>query len=287
MKTTLLKTADLHPCKDNPFLVLDNNDMQMLIDSIKENGILNPIIVRTRAEGGYEIISGHRRFHACRKLGIDHIPAIINELSREDAIIAMVDSNLHRDGLLPSEKARAYRMKNDVLKHQGKRTDLTSRQNGEKLTEELTITQIANIVNDSERTIQRYIRLTYLIPELLDMVDEKKIAITPAVEISYLPEELQKELLLTIDCEQAVPSLSQAQQMRKANERGELNGDMIFKIMIQRKANQAEPLKISQDILKKYFSPDATPRHMVEVIEKALDYYASHLHQIKRSRDAR
>ena len=272
IETTLLNLSQLHPFPENPYHVTDNMDMDLLIDSIKAKGIIEPLIVRPDGSGEYEIISGHRRYHACRKLGIDKVPCFISELSREEAIVILVDSNLYRDGLLPSEKAFAFRMKNEALSHQGKRSDLTFRQNGAKL--ENSITQIANLVNDSERTIQRYIRLTYLIPELLKMVDEKRMAITPAVEISYIPQDLQKELLVTVESEQAVPSLSQAQRMRKLSNEGKLDADMILEIMCQRKANQREPLKIPQELLGKYFKADATPKFMTEIIDKALALYA-------------
>ena len=268
IETTLLKLSQLHPFPGNPYHVTDNMDMDLLVDSIKAKGIIEPLIVRPDGSGEYEIISGHRRYHACRKLGIDKVPCFISELSREEAIVILVDSNLYRDGLLPSEKAFAFRMKNEALYHSGKRFS----HDGERL--ENSITQIANLVNDSERTIQRYIRLTYLIPELLKMVDEKRMAITPAVEISYIPQELQKELLVTVESEQAVPSLSQAQKMRKLSNEGKLDADMILEIMCQRKANQREPLKIPQELLGKYFKADATPKFMTEIIDKALALYA-------------
>ena len=268
IETTLLNLSQLHSFPDNPYHVADNMDMDLLVDSIKAKGIIEPLIVRPDGNGEYEIISGHRRYHACKKLGIEKVPCFISELSREDAIVTLVDSNLYRDGLLPSEKAFAFRMKNEALYHSGKRFS----HDGERL--ENSITQIANLVNDSERTIQRYIRLTYLIPELLKMVDDKEMAITPAVEISYIPQNLQRELLVTIESEQAVPSLSQAQRMRKLSNEGKLNADMILEIMCQRKANQREPLKIPQELLGKYFRADATPKFMTEIIDKALALYA-------------
>ena len=247
-------------------------DMDLLVDSIKAKGIIEPLIVRPDGNGEYEIISGHRRYHACKKLGIEKVPCFVSKLSREDAVVILVDSNLYRDGLLPSEKAFAFKMKNEARSHQGKRSDLTSRQVGTK--SERSVTQIANLVKDSERTIQRYIRLTYLIPELLKMVDEKKMAITPAVEISYIPQELQKELLVTVESEQAVPSLSQAQRMRKLSGEGKLDADMILEIMFERKANQRESLKLPPEVLGKYFRADATPKFMTEIIDKALAMYA-------------
>ena len=279
IETTLLKLSQLHPFPGNPYHVTDNMDMDLLVDSIKAKGIIEPLIVRPDGSGEYEIISGHRRYHACRKLGIDKVPCFISELSREEAIVILVDSNLYRDGLLPSEKAFAFRMKNEALYHSGKRFS----HDGERL--ENSITQIANLVNDSERTIQRYIRLTYLIPELLKMVDEKRMAITPAVEISYIPQELQKELLVTVESEQAVPSLSQAQKMRKLSNEGKLDADMILEIMCQRKANQREPLKIPQELLGKYFKADATPKFMTEIIDKALALYAGQQRAKARHKD--
>ncbi|MBQ8944359.1 MAG: ParB/RepB/Spo0J family partition protein [Clostridia bacterium] len=269
-----IELSKLHPYEGNPFRVTDDDQMEMLVDSIKAKGIIEPLIVRPDGSGEYEIISGHRRFHASKKLGIDKVPCFVSELSREDAVIILVDSNLYRDGLLPSEKAFAFRMKNEALFHQGKRSDLTSRQVGEKLENEWSINRIANTVKDSERTIQRYIRLTYMIPELIKMVDEKKMAITPAVEISYIPQELQKELLVTVESEQAVPSLSQAQRMRKLSGEGKLDADMILEIMCERKANQRESLKLPPEVLGKYFRADATPKFMTEIIDKALAMYA-------------
>lgn len=263
-----IEMSKLHPYEGNPFRVTDDDQMEMLVDSIKAKGIIEPLIVRPDGSGEYEIISGHRRFHACKKLGLKMIPCYVSEMSREDAIVVLVDSNLYRDGLLPSEKAFAFRMKNEALYHSGKRF----RHDGERF--ENSITQIANTVKDSERTIQRYIRLTYLIPELLKMVDEKRMAITPAIEISYIPQELQKELLVTIESEQAVPSLSQAQRMRKLSGEGKLDADMILEIMCERKSNQREALKVPPEILGKYFRADATPKFMAEVIDKALALYA-------------
>lgn len=268
-----IEMSKLYPYEGNPFRVTDDDQMEMLVDSIKAKGIIEPLIVRPDGSGEYEIISGHRRFHACKKLGLKMIPCYVSEMSREDAIVVLVDSNLYRDGLLPSEKAFAYKMKWDAVKHQGKRTDLTSRHVVGKLEESSRSFQTRE--NDEcERTIQRYIRLTFLIPELLKMVDEKRMAITPAIEISYIPQELQKELLVTIESEQAVPSLSQAQRMRKLSGEGKLDADMILEIMCERKSNQREALKVPPEILGKYFRADATPKFMAEVIDKALAMYA-------------
>ena len=283
METQYIKVSNLHPYAGNPFRVIDDDQMEMLADSIKAKGIIEPLIVRPDGSGEYEIISGHRRYHACKKLGIEKVPCFVSELSKEDAIVVLVDSNLYRDGLLPSEKAFAFRMKNDALKRSAGRPPINYRHDGDNLSESKTITQIANTVKDSERTIQRYIRLTYLIPELLKMVDEKKMAITPAVEISYIPQELQKELLVTIESEQAVPSLSQAQRMRKLSGEGKLDADMILEIMCERKANQRESLKLPPEVLGKYFRADATPKFITEIIDKALAMYAS---AVSRERQA-
>ena len=268
-----IELSKLRPYEGNPFRVADDEQMEMLVDSIKSKGIIEPLIVSPDGSGNYEIISGHRRFHACKKLGLDKVPCFVSDLSREEAIVILVDSNLYRDGLLPSEKAFAYKMKWDAVKHQGKRTDLTSRHVVGKL-EKSSGTLQTRSNDECERTIQRYIRLTYLIPELLKMVDEKRMAITPAIEISYIPQELQKELLVTIESEQAVPSLSQAQRMRKLSGEGKLDADMILEIMCERKSNQREALKVPPEILGKYFKSDATPKFMAEIIDKALALYA-------------
>lgn len=268
MNTYQIELNKLHPFPENPYHVTDNEEMEMLINSIKSNGIIEPLIVRPDGNS-YEIISGHRRFHACQKAGIEKVPVFIIDSDREAAKIILVDSNFHRDGLLPSEKAFAYKLKFDALNHQGKKT---FGQDVEK--SEYSLTQIANTADVCEKTIQRYIRLTYLIPELLKLVDDKKMAITPAVEISYIPQELQRELLVTIESEQAVPSLSQAQRMRKLSSEGNLNTDRILEIMCERKCNQREPLKISADVLNKYFRPGTTPKRMQEIIEDALKLYA-------------
>lgn len=277
MNTYQIELNKLHPFPENPYHVTDNEEMEMLINSIKSSGIIEPLIVRPDGDS-YEIISGHRRFHACQKVGIEKIPVFIIDSDREAAKIILVDSNLHRDGLLPSEKAFAYKLKFDALNHQGKKTF------GQDVAKsEYSLTQIANTADVCEKTIQRYIRLTYLIPELLRLVDDKKMAITPAVEISYIPQELQKELLVTIESEQAVPSLSQAQRMRKLASEGNLNTDRILEIMCERKCNQREPLKISADVLNKYFRPGTTPKRMQEIIEDALTLYAQKQKAKKKS----
>lgn len=286
MTTQIIEINKLHPFPENPFRVIDDTEMEMLIDSIKENGVLTPLIVRPDDNGEFEIISGHRRFFACKKAGLEAAPVIVSDMSREEARIVLVDTNLYRDGLLPSEKAKAFRMKYDAIKHQGKRSDLTSCQIGQK-SDELSASQIANTVNSSERTVRRYIRLTYLIPELLKMVDGKKIGFTPAIEISYLSEQQQRDLLTTIESEQATPSISQANRMRKLAAEGKLDMDMIFEIMTQKKANQKETLKIPEERIRDYFSASATPQQMEDTIVKALEFYLNHQRQVKRDRGAR
>ena len=273
MEIQYIELSKLHPYEGNPFRVADDDQMKMLIDSIKATGVIEPLIVRPNGSGEYEIISGHRRYYACRKLNCDRVPVYSYDMSDREAVITLIDSNLYRDGLLPSEKARAYKMKYDVLKHQGQRTDLTSRQIVGKLNGELSSSQILNIRDDNERTIQRYIRLNYLIPELLRLVDERKMGVTPAVEISYLPEKSQRELLETIESEQATPSLSQAQKLKNAYENGELDMDRILEIMTESKRADYNSLKLSPEIINKYFRPGTTPKRMQEIIEVALQLY--------------
>ena len=221
----------LKPFKDHPYQVNANEDMDRLVESIKEKGVLTPLIIRPLENTDeFEVISGHRRLYAAQKAGITELPAFVHNISRDEAVVEMVDSNIQRENILPSEKAKAYKMKNDALKRQGERTDLTSRQVGEKL---WSISAVAENASDSERQIQRYIRLTNLIPEFLEKVDEEKIALTPAVEISYLSEQQQYDLLETMESEDCSPSLSQAQQMKKLSQQGNLNMDSIFRIMSQ------------------------------------------------------
>lgn len=285
MEIQFIELSKLHPYEGNPFRVANDDQMKMLIDSIKTTGIIEPLIVRPDGNGEYEIISGHRRYFACKKLNYDMVPVYAYDMSDREAVITLIDSNLYRDGLLPSEKARAYKMKYDVLKHQGQRTDLTSRQIVGKLNGELSSSQILNIRDDNERTIQRYIRLNYLIPDLLKLVDERKMGVTPAVEISYLPEKLQRELLETIESEQATPSLSQAKKMKIAYENGELDMDRILEIMTESKREDFNMLKLPPEIIGKYFRPGTTPKRMQEVIEAALQLYIRQ--QRTKNRDAR
>ena len=260
---------------DHPFQVRDDEEMAQLVRSIDNNGVLNPIIVRQNGER-YELIAGHRRRHACRTLGIKTIPAIVRELSREEAVVEMVDSNLQREHILPSEKAFAYKMKMDAIKSQGQRTDLTSRPMGEKL---LSVEEIANDAEDSARQVHRYIRLTELIPELLTMVDEGKIAFRPAVELSYLTRDEQGDLLETIESEDCTPSLAQAIRMKNLSKDGKLDMDTIFAIMTEQKPNQKEKLKIPMERLERFFPRGMPPKQIEDTIVKALTLYQKHLNK--------
>lgn len=270
--------SDCVPFEDNPFKIQNNSEMEMLIDSVKENGILIPITVRPK-DGKYEILSGHRRIYACKVAGIETVPAIIRELTKDEAVIFMVDSNLQREGLLPSEKGFAYKMKLEAMKHQGR----TSAQLGQKLT---SVQQIADNTSDSRTQIQRYIRLTNLEKPLLDMVDEGRIALTPAVELSYLLPEEQKDLIETIESEDCTPSLSQSVRMRKLSADGLLTMDKVFEIMTEVKGNQIEVLKIPTDRVRRYFKPDTTYKQMEDYIVRALEHYTRYLKR-QRDRDSR
>lgn len=270
--------SDCVPFEDNPFKIQNNSEMEMLIDSVKENGILMPIAVRPK-DGKYEILSGHRRIYACKVAGIETVPAIIRELTKDEAVIFMVDSNLQREGLLPSEKGFAYKMKLEAMKHQGR----TSAQLGQKLT---SVQQIADNTSDSRTQIQRYIRLTNLEKPLLDMVDEGRIALTPAVELSYLLPEEQKDLIETIESEDCTPSLSQSVRMRKLSADGLLTMDKVFEIMTEVKGNQIEVLKIPTDRVRRYFKPDTTYKQMEDYIVRALEHYTRYLKR-QRDRDSR
>ena len=270
-----LRTNKLYPFAGHPFKVLDDEDMAELVESIRTHGVLTPLLVRPAKPGTYEVVSGHRRLHACKKLGIETVPTLICTLEREDAIIALVDSNLHREKLLPSEKAFAYKLKMEALSKQGQRTDLTSRQVVGKLE---TADMIAE--NESGRQVQRCIRLTNLIPGILEKVDEGKIALTPAVELSYLTQTEQANLLETMESEDCTPSLSQAIALKQTSQNGNLTMDRIFTIMTQPKANQREKISFRTDEVRKFFPKDYTPAQMQAVILKLLDEY-----QRKRQRD--
>ena len=277
----VLKTADLYPFPDNPFHVVEDEMLSELAESIKEFGIVTPIITRPKEDGnGYEIIAGQRRVRASELAGINTIPAFVLPLDRDRAIITLVDSNLQRENILPSERAFAYKMKSEAMKRQGFRTDLTSSQVGTKLR---TDDKVAQGFGVGRMTVQRFIRLTELIPPILQMVDEGKIALTPAVELSFLKKGEQKNLFATMESEEATPSLSQAQRMKSLSQSGRLDMDMIFSIMTEEKGNQKETLKINTSKLKKYFPKNTTPKQMEDAIIKLLEREL----QRKRNRDSR
>ena len=268
---------------DHPFQVKDDEEMEQLVRSIDNNGVLNPIIVRPNGER-YELIAGHRRRHACRTLGIKTIPAIVRELSREEAVVEMVDSNLQREHILPSEKAFAYKMKMDAMKRKAGRPKENVSPLGTNLrTDEI----IAEEAGESRNQIQRYIRLTELIPELLEMVDEGKIAFRPAVELSYLTHDEQTDLLETIESEDCTPSLAQAIRMKNLSKDGKLDMDTIFSIMTEQKPNQKEKVKIPMERLERFFPRGAPPKQIEDTIVKALTLYQKHLSKKRDSKGER
>ena len=264
-----LPLTDLHPFPDHPFQVRDDEEMRETIQSVKEYGVIVPAIVRPREEGGYEIVAGHRRKYACEQAGLDTMPVLIRNLDRDAATIIMVDSNLQRENILPSERAKAYKMKLEAIKRQGARNDLTSDQVGQK--SKWSIEQIAEQAGESKSQVQRYIRLNELSPELLQMVDEKKIAFNPAYELSFLKPEEQQMLVTTIDYEQATPSLSQAQRMKKFSQTGKLNEDSMLAIMSEEKKPEKFSLTFDGDRIRKYFPKSYTPLQMENTIIKLLE----------------
>ena len=266
-----LPLAEMHPFKNHPFKVLDDEKMQDTAESIREHGVLVPAIVRPREEGGYEIVAGHRRHHASQIAGLDTMPAIVRDLDDDAATIIMVDSNLQRESILPSERAWAYRMKLEAVKRQGARTDLTSGQLGPKSETQRSNALVAEQAGESVKQLQRFIRLTELIPPLLDMVDERKIAFNPAVELSYLKPEEQVELLDAMDSEQATPSLSQAQRLKKFSQEGHLSIDVMRAIMSEEKKSELDRVTLTSDKLHKYFPKSYTPQQMEQVILKLLE----------------
>ena len=270
--------SELHPFKDHPFKVKDDDAMIETADSIKKYGVLVPAIARPLPDGGYELVAGHRRRRASELAGKETMPVIVRDLDDDAATIIMVDSNLQRENLLPSERAFAYKMKLEAVKHQGARTDLTSRQVGEK--SQTSIQKVADQAGESQRQVQRYIRLTELIPELMDMVDEKKIALNPAYELSFLKKEEQVDLLDAMDSEQATPSLSQAQRLKKYSQEGHLTLDMMRVIMGEEKKSDLDRVTFTSDTLRKYFPKSYTPQRMQETIIKLLEAW-----QKKRQRD--
>ena len=273
-KVRVIPLSAIDDAPDHPFRVRDDEEMAELVESISTFGVINPVIVRKGEGERYELISGHRRKYACAKLGIDTLPVIVRDLSREEAIIFMVDSNLQREHILPSERAKAYKMKLDAIKRQGSRTDLTSRPLGEKL---LSVDEIANSTDDSARQIHRYIRLTYLVPELQEFVDKGQMKMRPAVELSYLDEETQRDIVDRIDETEAFPSHDQAIRIRKAFEAGEINYDKVQDIMAEEKPNQKPKFKFSFDRLKPYIPKDYNDRMAEDYVIKALEHYQKFL----------
>ena len=265
--------TELHPFKDHPFKIQNDDEMKRLIESIQKFGTLTPALARPLPEGGYELISGHRRLAACQVLGIETMPVIIREMSDDEAVIAMVDANLQRETILPSEKAFAYKMKLEAIKHQG----ITSRQVGEKL---LSVTQVSKESDDSERQVQRYIRLTYLISELLEMVDENKIAFNPAVEISYLDQSEQRVLLNAMELNDCTPSHAQAIRLKKLSQDGVLNEQTIYEILAEQKPNQQEQYKFKREDIRKYFPKSYTDKQVCDTVIKLLEQW-----QRRRERD--
>ena len=265
-----LKLSDLVPFKNHPFKVKDDEDMDKTVDSIRQFGVLNPVIVRPQENGTYEIVSGHRRCHASELAGLEEIPAIVRNLDDDAATILMVDSNLQRETILPSERAFAFKMKLEAVKHQGERRDLTSRQLGEK---SWAVTQISEDAQTSERQVQRYVRLTELMPEILDMVDDRQIAFNPAVELSYLKPEEQTNFLEAMEYAQASPSLSQAQRIKKLSQDGICTLEAMCAVMDEEKKPELDHVTLKNDVLRKYFPKNATPLEMEKQIIKLLEQW--------------
>lgn len=272
-KRTEMPLSDLHPFEGHPFKVLDDELMEQTVESIKQIGVVSPLIVRPDPEGGFEILSGHRRLHAAQLAGLETVPVIVKEMDDDAAIIFMVDSNLQRENILPSERAFSYKMKLEAMKHQGERSDLqpetTSRQLGEKL--QTSVAVMSEEMGESQRQIQRFIRLTNLIPEILDMVDEKKIAFNPAVELSYLKPSEQKEFLEAMDYAQASPSLSQAQRLKKLSQEGGCTLDAMCEVMNEIKKDELDHVTIKNEVLRKYFPKSYTPKQMQDTIIRLLE----------------
>ena len=262
--------GELFPFKDHPFKVLDDESMQRTVESVEQYGVLSPLIARPRPEGGYEIISGHRRQHAAQLAGLDALPVIVRQMDDDAAVLLMVDSNLQRENILPSERAFAYKMKLEALKNQGARSDLTSTQLVSKLRSN---EQLGAENNQSRETVRRFIRLTNLVPELLDMVDEKKIAFNPAVELSYLDESQQRDFLEAMEDTQNAPSLSQAQRLKKLAQEGHFSYDVAFAVMGEEKKDELDKVVIKNDTLRKYFPRSYTPKQMEDTIIKLLEQW--------------
>ena len=268
-KVREIPLAELHPFKNHPFKVLDDESMQRTVESIARFGVLSPAIARPSPDGGYELVAGHRRHHACELVGMETMPVIVRELDDDAATILMVDSNLQRETILPSERAFAYKMKLEAIKHQGMRSDLTSTQVAQKL----SVQQVGDEAGVSKDTVRRFIRLTELIPELLDMVDQKQIAFNPAVELSFLKPEEQKQLLEAMDYAQATPSLSQAQRLKKYSQEGKCTFEVMCTVMDEEKKTDLDRVIIKQDVLRKYFPKSYTPKQMEDTIIRLLEQW--------------
>ena len=268
---TEMPLSDLHPFEGHPFKVLDDELMEQTVESIRQIGVVSPLIVRPDPEGGFEILSGHRRLHAAQLAGLETVPVIVKEMDDDAAIIFMVDSNLQRENILPSERAFSYKMKLEAMKHQGERGDLTSGQVGQKSVGTVSRDIVAEQAGDSSRNVQRFIRLTNLIPEILDMVDEKKIAFNPAVELSYLKTSEQKEFLEAMDYAQASPSLSQAQRLKKLSQEGGCTLDAMCEVMNEIKKDELDHVTIKNEVLRKYFPKSYTPKQMQDTIIRLLE----------------
>ena len=276
-KVEAIPLAALTPFRNHPFQVKEDEEMAQLMRSIADAGVLSPALARPLPDGGYELISGHRRLAACRALGMDTMPVIVRDLTDEEAVITMVDSNLQREHILPSEKAFAYKMKMEALRHQGRTSD--------QLGPKLTVEEIAK--GDSASQVKRYIRLTNLIPEILQMVDDGRIALTPAVELSYLQPSEQETLFSIMDCDEVTPSLSQAQRLRRMSEEQRFTDSAVMQLMSEVKGNQVEYVKVPVDKLRSFFRPDTSMKQMTETLVKAMDFYNKHLERQHRDRDAR
>ena len=276
----MIPLSELHPFEGHPFRVVDDEEMQKTVESVKQYGVLTPAIARPDPDGGYEIISGHRRLRASELAGLDKLPVIVREMDDDTAIIFMVDSNLQREHILPSERAFAYKMKLDAIKHQGARTDLGKESTSTQVAQKLSVEKVGEDAGVSKDTVRRYIRLTELIPEIRDMVDEKKIAFNPAVELSYLKPEEQREFLDAMDYAQAAPSLSQAQRLKKLSQEGKCKLDAMCEVMNEIKKDDMTTITIPHDVLRKYFPKSYTPQQMQDVIVKLLDQW-----QKKRNRE--
>ena len=276
----MIPLSELHPFEGHPFRVVDDEEMQKTVESVKQYGVMTPAIARPDPDGGYEIISGHRRLRASELAGLDKLPVIVREMDDDTAIIFMVDSNLQREHILPSERAFAYKMKLDAIKHQGARTDLGKESTSTQVAQKLSVEKVGEDAGVSKDTVRRYIRLTELIPEIRDMVDEKKIAFNPAVELSYLKPEEQREFLDAMDYAQAAPSLSQAQRLKKLSQEGECKLDAMCEVMNEVKKDDMTTITIPHDVLRKYFPKSYTPQQMQDVIMKLLDQW-----QKKRNRE--